>query len=177
MDGVIIDHTDLRIIVGKQFGFNLAPEQTPSDILRVIIPTHERRLMQDMLYNNPDTALEAAMMNGAYEGIQKIINAGIPVFLISRRKDSVLATKLLLKHKLWPDLFDESNTFFVENPEDKNTKAEELGITHYVDDEDVILNILSVVPNKILFDQYNVRSNSPYIKAHDWEDLVEKLLD
>ncbi|TSC51965.1 MAG: hypothetical protein LiPW41_732 [Parcubacteria group bacterium LiPW_41] len=177
MDGVLIDHTEIRIRLAKEIGFFLSPEQTPSDILRTIIPKDKRSVLQNTLYNNPQVALEAQIMDGAYEGISILAHAGLSIFLISRRKDPQLAIRLLSKHKLWPDYFNEENTYFVAEIEDKNEKAKVFQLTHYIDDEEGVLNALVDVPNKILFDQHNASENNTYRRINDWESLIEHLLN
>jgi len=176
MDGVIIDHTNLRIALAKKYGFSLTPEQTQSDVLRTIIPKMERNALQDTLYNDLEMALSAPLMKGAYKGISILINEGFPIYLISRRKDPKLATRLLSAHGLWPDYFNKENTFFVAEIEDKNEKAKVFGLTHYIDDEEKVLEALTDVPNKILFDQYNTSKNELRERINNWDELVSYFL-
>ena len=77
---------------------------------------------------------------------------------------------------LWPKYFNESNAFFVVEPIEKNIKAKELGITHYVDDETKILNVLEDVPNKFLFDHMNVFPEGNYAKVTSHEELAKYFL-
>jgi 5'(3')-deoxyribonucleotidase len=176
MDGVIIDHTNLRIVLAKKYGFSLTPEQTQSDVLCTIIPKTERSALQNTLYNDPKMALSAPLMKGAYKGISTLINEGFLIYLISRRKDPELAIKLLSTHGLWPDYFNKENTFFVAEIEDKNEKAKEFGLTHYIDDEEKVLEVLTGVPNKILFDQYNTSKNKLHERVNGWDELVSYFL-
>ncbi|MBI5421403.1 MAG: hypothetical protein HZA35_03815 [Parcubacteria group bacterium] len=53
MDGVIIDHTEMKMRLAKDFGFDLKPEETPADVLRTIMP----REQLDVLKKNCMTIL------------------------------------------------------------------------------------------------------------------------
>lgn len=176
MDGVLIDHTGVRIKLAKRYGIELAPKDTPSDVLRSVVPNEERWAIQNAIYNDPVVALEAPLMFGAKEGLEQLTRLGIPFCLISRRKDPQLAMQLLEARGIWPSYFNPRNASFVATPEDKDTKAAELGITHYVDDEMKVLAALANVPHKILFDPHGAHTDIPYLLANDWQELISMLL-
>lgn len=176
MDGVVIDHTELRLAMGKQFGFDLTPEQTVSDIISKLVPDNIWKEMQNGMYYNADIALQATPMAGLEEGMRALLDAGFPTFLISRRRDTALAKRLLEKYALWPSIFNESNTFFVNEIDEKNERAQALELTHYIDDQERVLSALLHVPNKLLFDQYDNRHNSPYERIVGWENIVRYFL-
>jgi hypothetical protein len=175
MDGVLIDHTGIRIELARRYGIELAPKDTPSDILRTVIPNEERWAIQNAIYNDPAMALEAPLMAGAEKGLEILSSAGIPFVLISRRKDPQLAIRLMEARGIWPRYFNERNTTFVITPEDKDRRSTELGITHYVDDEMKVLAALTTVPHKILFDPHGAHTDIPYILAGDWGALMDIL--
>lgn len=176
MDGVIIDHTIPKMRLAEKFGFSITPEQTPSDVLRNIMPDDVRHEFQHMLYSDAKIALSAPMMRGVKPALREILKREIPFVLITRRKDPAVTIQLLEKHGLWPEFFHDKNTFFVLNPEDKNTKAVELGLTHYLDDELKVLRALADVENRFLFDKYQVFSEDPYYKrTHSWQDFLTHL--
>ena len=60
----------------------------------------------------------------------------------------------------------------METPEDKNTKAVELGVTHYFDDEPRVLEKLVDVKNKFLFDPIDALKNSGYARVKSWKEIA-----
>ena len=140
------------------------------------MPLEFVRKLQFMLYENPDTALMSPLMSGAHEALSKMQKLNVPYFLISRRRKPELAIKLLEMHGLWPLYFSERNSFFVREPEDKNVKAKELGVTHYVDDEIKVLEKLADVRYKFLFDSLRISKTEDYTKVSSWSDLLGYLL-
>src|SRR3989344_1333109 len=188
MDGVIIDHSQRKVDLAKDFGFKIKKTETPSEILKKIItPLSVYRDFQRVLYDGLKTGLFSPLMPGVEPVLAKIKKSKIPYFLISRRKKEEPAIALLTKHGLWPKYFNEQNTFFVLEPEDKEIKAKALGITHYIDDEQKVLDVLRSVPNKILFDPLGVfkntspfrkvrYKNSGYARVKSWKEIHDLLL-
>lgn len=173
MDGVIIDHTIPKIRLAEKYGFSITAEQTPSDVLRNIMPEKIRKEFQHALYSDDKIALSAPLMRGVKPALREISKRGIPFALITRRKDPAVTILLLKKHGLWPDFFHDKNTFFVLEPEDKNVKALELGLTHYLDDELKVLRALTGVENRFLFDKYGVFSEDDlYKKVFSWQHFL-----
>ncbi|MDO8523438.1 MAG: hypothetical protein Q7S12_04140 [bacterium] len=177
MDGVIVDNSQLKLKIAKSLGFNLAPFQTPAEIIKKIMAPEMLRKLQLAIYHNPLISIEAPLMPGIVSLLGEISSAKIPYFLISRRLEPEIAIGLLKKRGIWPKYFNESNALFVITPEDKNTNAKRLGVTHYVDDETKILSVLEDVPNKFLFDHLNVfpESNN-YTKVASHEELAKYFL-
>ena len=177
MDGVLIDHTGAKILVAEKFGIALAPEQTPSDVMRKMIPRDILHEIQWLLYDDKKYALRSPIMRGARPALKEIIAKDIPIFLISRRKNQAVAVELLQKHGLWPVFFDEKNTFFVDEPEDKNSRAIELGITHYLDDEHRVLEKLTNVPNRFLFDKHRIYPDTDlYRRVLSWQEFLSDVI-
>lgn len=156
MDGVVVDNNPLKLNVAEKMGYKLKLTDTPSEIIKKILPFGDYRALQLALYHDLETSLAAKLMPGITILLDKIGAAKIPYFLISRRSEPEIAVKLLEARGIWPKYFNKSNAFFVITPEDKNNKAKEAGVTHYVDDETKVLAALSDVPNKFLFDHLNV---------------------
>ena len=178
MDGVIIDHSARKVKLAKNFGFKIKKNQTPSEIIKKLIaPLPVYRDFQHALYDKPATALLSPLMRGVEPTLKKLKKSQIPFFLISRRKEKETAQALLVKHGLWPKYFNEGNTFFVPEPEDKDKKAKELGVTHYFDDEQKVLDALSSVKHKFLFDPIGVFKNPPtpkkYRRIRSWKDVIK----
>lgn len=177
LDGVIIDHTDLKIQLSAERGFLIGPKETPSDILKTLLPGHVYEELQRHLYEHLDIALSAPLMPGALEGLRAIAESDVPYALISARgRNHAPAIELLKKHGLWGTIFKEPNTYFVQFSRDKEKCVQTLGISHYVDDTMEVLNTLPSVPNKILFDYLDVFSTAAYLRATSWDALVMMLL-
>lgn len=172
LDGVIVDHTKLKMRLAVERGIVLAPEQTPSDIMKGLLPAPISAEIQQDLYHNPEISRQIPLMRGAKTVLQKLKKRKLPFFLISRRKDANLAIGLLRIHGLWPEYFNENNAFFVAKAEDKNLEAAKLRITHYIDDQLSVLNKLICVENKVLFDKFNVFSDTQFCRrVQSWRDL------
>lgn len=177
MDGVIIDHTVSKLKLAEKFGFKLKPKETHSEIISKIIDKSVYPKFQQVLYYDPKIFKKTPLMIGARAGLNTIKKSGIPFVLLSRRRQPE-ATILILKHyNLWPRFFNESNTFFVAEPEDKNIKARGLGVTHYVDDETGVLEKLVDVKNRFLFDNLGAFENtSDYTRVESWKELIGHFL-
>lgn len=177
LDGVIIDHTKSRIKFAKKQGWDLKPEQTHPEILKNIIPNEHLREIQKLLYYHSKFSLLSNLMAGAKNGLMLTKKKKIPFFLISRRRSSGVAIKFLKHHGFWPAYFNKKNSFFVLEPEDKNQKAAELGITHYIDDELNVLDKLVDVRNRFLFDYLNIfKKSDRYIRVSSWKELIGHIL-
>jgi len=172
MDGVILDNADSKIKIAKSLGFDIKIHHTPSEIIRTILPQVVLEKLQSILYDDHEVALATPLMKGVKTIMADLNKKNIPIFLISRRKIPEVAIKILRKHLLWPKYFNDKNSFFVSHPEDKNFRAAQLGVTHYIDDELKIINALSSVKNKFLFDQFNVfdKANN-YTKIKSWSEF------
>jgi hypothetical protein len=177
LDGVIIDHTENKLLFAKRLGIPLRPEETPSDIIARVLPHDVHGRLQSFLYDDPHIALSPPLYGGAPEGLRMLKEAGTPYFLISRRKEGTnFAIDLLKKRGLWPFLFNEENIFFVREKKDKDLKAAELGISVYVDDQPSVLAELASVPHKFLFDPLRVHEqHKQYIRTHSWGEFLLSL--
>ncbi|OGN07942.1 MAG: hypothetical protein A3C61_02265 [Candidatus Yanofskybacteria bacterium RIFCSPHIGHO2_02_FULL_39_10] len=176
MDGVILDNADSKIRIAKSLGFDIKLHHTPSEIIRTILPQVVLEKLQSILYDNHEVALSTPLMRGVRTIMADLSKKNIPVFLISRRKIPKVAIKILKKHLLWPKYFNDKNSFFVMHPEDKNFQAAQLGVTHYIDDELKIINALSSVKNKFLFDQFNVFDGADnYTKINSWPEFKKHI--
>lgn len=176
MDGVIVDNADAKIRIAKIHGFELKLHHTPSEIIKTILPQIILEKLQKTLYDSPRFALSTPLMRGIKNILVDLTKKGVPIFLISRRKIPEVAMKILKKHSLWPQYFNKDNSFFVLHPEDKNVRAAQIGITHYIDDETKVLNVLSSVPNKFLFDQFNVFDKADYYtKIKSWSEFKKHI--
>lgn len=177
LDGVILDHTKAKIQIAASLGCELTPHQTPSDILKQVMPEVLLQKLKERIYDTWDIALSSPLMPGLRTFLMRIQDAGVPFVLISRRKNPVLAVKILRRHNLWPRVFNEHNTFFVLDKEAKNKRAAELGVTHYIDDEEAVLAQLTDVKYKFLFDHFGVLGDSDHCtRITSWNEAERFLL-
>ncbi|MBI5152922.1 MAG: hypothetical protein HZA36_00450 [Parcubacteria group bacterium] len=176
MDGVIIDHTEMKMRLAKELGFDLKPEETPAEVIRNIIPGDQLDILKRRLYDDPITGLLSGVMPGAKEALREITASQTPLFLISRRKNPTMAIELLRVHGLWPTFFNEGNAFFVNEPKEKNERARHLGVTHYTDDERDVLRVVEV-SHSFLFDHLGVfKEDEAYVHVQTWPSLLSFLL-
>ncbi|MDO8575043.1 MAG: hypothetical protein Q7R61_02095 [bacterium] len=187
LDGVIINHAPAKIKLAKKLGFNLKPKETQSEIIKKIINKSDYLKFQQALYYDPKIFKETPLMTGAKAGLNAIKKSEMPFVLITRRRKTEETIAVLKHHGLWPKFFNEKNAFFVTEPEDKNIKARELGLTHYVDDETGVLEKLVDVKNLFLFDNlgvfsaiggsaYGGKNTYGYTRVESWKELVEYFL-
>ncbi|MBI5732748.1 hypothetical protein HY967_02185 [Candidatus Jorgensenbacteria bacterium] len=177
MDGVIIDHSVLKIDLLEKLGHQISLADTPSDILKRIIPEDVQSILDEMLYHNRETALEAPIMAGVEDALIEIKRRGLPYVLISRRKKPEVAIELLSARGFWPVYFDDKNTFFVDDAEAKHALAQKLNVTHYLDDQPSVLETLSLVSNRFLLDPLNVYADtSTYRRINSWEEFMNNVI-
>lgn len=173
LDGVIIDHTQNKMIIAARYGITLSGPDTHSQKMIELIPHELYREIQEQLYDDTDEALSAPLMEGAYSGLAKLREQKIPYFLISRRKKPIHAIHLLERRELWGEYFTPENTFFVEKPEEKDIVARQLGVTHFIDDESRVLAVMPSVETRILFDVRELFvEKDEYEHVKSWSELA-----
>ncbi len=177
MDGVILDNSLVKIQLAKKFGWEIKMHDTPSEIYKTVLPEPVFTRVQKLLYDDPVVSASVEVMPGVRDTLDFIISNKIPYFLISRRRLPESGIEALKRHGLWPEYFNEKNSFFVETPKSKNTKAKELGITHYIDDERGVLAQLTDVKHRFLFDHLNVFAPALYyLKVSSWNEIQNLIL-
>lgn len=177
MDGVLVDNGPVKRAVLRKLGFQFRLADTPSEIISKLLPGDALKKMQLALYHDRIMSFRAKLMPGIENLLDSIKSGGASYYLISRRSEPEIAVELLKARGLWPKYFNEKNAFFVITPEDKNTKAKELGVTHYVDDERKVLAVLNDVPNKFLFDHLKVfPEHDSYTKVASHDELAKYFL-
>lgn len=175
LDGTILSNFKVKLRVAKAMGVNLLPEQTPAELIMNYFPEDLYRKFQNTVYDSKE-ALSPVLMKGVGSILADLKKKKIPFYLISRRKSPEPAIKVMQKLELWPKYFNKKNSFFVHRPEDKDKKAIELGVTHYIDDELKVINALQNVPNRYLFDQFDVfKKADHYIKIGSWSEFKKHL--
>ena len=172
LDGVIIDHTQNKMRIAARYGVALTPEETHSERMRTLFEHSVYREIQEQMYDDTDEALSAPLMEGAFGGLASLREHEVPYFLISRRKKPIHALQLLERRGLWGEYFTPENTFFVENMEDKDPVAAQLGVTHFIDDETRVLRLMPSVQNRVLFDTRNLfEATTDFTPVKNWSDL------
>lgn len=173
MDGVILDPTQNKISSAKKLGVSITKKQTPSEIIRTIIPQKAYEKFKNYLYDDTTSLLRQRLMPGVKNVLNYVLKNHVPYFLISKQINHPMAVKILKHHGLWPKYFNKKNAFFVDGIEAKNTKAVQLGITHYFDDETQVLEKLVDVKNKFLFDHLDAFKNSGYARVKSWKEIAK----
>ncbi len=177
MDGVIIDHAPTILAWAKQHGQELTPSEAIFHNLDKFFGPEELDQLFDKMYETKEGVSASVLMAGAMKGLEELHEFGVPIYLLSRRNSREVARDTLVKLGLWPKYFDSANTFFVERSIKKREIAQQLGITHYVDDQPGALQgAMAQVPHRVLFDQHNVlpRSSS-YMTVLSWRELVSEV--
>ena len=177
LDGVIINHTFVKIELAKKFGLTLLNEsETHADNLYRLLGLAKYVEFKHYLYDDPETSGSAVIMPGAEQVFRALVKREMPFAVISRRRGNYdIPIDLLRKNGLWPGTLNPQNVFFVQNREDKNTKAVSLGISHFMDDELRALKELVDVPVRYLFDPYNVATDCPYVRVASWEEFYDSI--
>lgn len=176
LDGVIVDHFPNKAIVVKRLGFSIKTKDLASDILNKKLSVDAGRIAGDFLYDNMRSALKPELFEGVFDVLQFVQAKDIRYFLISRRGDPLKGIKLLQKRDLWPGFFNSRNAFFVETISDKNKKAAELGVSHYIDDQPSVLKELKSVRNRFLFDPYDSYGRPRrYQKISSWKEFLKEI--
>ena len=176
LDGVIIDHTENKMVLARRLGYDLSPQQTQSDEILKIVPPEVLSVIQKAIYDDSDIAMSAGLVDGAAESLKRLKKDFIPFYLISRRHSPQVAIDLLKSKSLWPEYFDDNNTFFVSAAGEKNIKSKELGITHFLDDEKNVIDILTDVPQRFWFDVFNIfKDGDAYTRVVSWDDFLRKI--
>lgn len=172
LDGVIVDHTKEKIKIASDFGFSISSNQAQADLIKKIIPRDALLNILQKLYGEVSSQ---SLFAGAKEVLFKLKNANIPIYIISRRrvgKNREMAIEILKNRGLWPEVFNEENVFFVDKPADKNEVAKRLGVTHYIDDESGVLDVLIDVKNRYQFDPFgDLKGISKYICLSNWHEI------
>src|SRR3989344_2658573 len=177
MDGVLVDNCPLKVAIASKMGYRIKLAEAPSEIIKNILKPEDMKALQLALYHDLKMSLGAKLMPDILALLKRIKLKNTAYYLISRRADPPIAIELLRARGLWPGYFNELNTFFVDKPEDKNIKAKELGVNHYVDDEIKVLNVLADVPNKFLFDHLSVFPEADhYTKIASHNELAKYFL-
>ncbi len=177
LDGVIIDHTTNKLHLAERYGVHLSPEETHAEHMGKRFAPDVFAEIRHALYNETPEALAAPLVEGAFHGLSRLRDAGIPFALISLRQDPLAAEHLLERRGLWGGLFVPENVYFVRGAREKYETAASLGVTHFVDDEPNILDIMPTIPNRVLFDLHDqFPDRTDILRVRHWNELIDLLV-
>ena len=172
LDGVIIDHTQNKIRIASRYGITLRPEETHAEVMAQHFTPEIYQEIKAQLYNSTPEALDAPLMEGAYDTLARLREDGVPYFLVSMQKNPMHASHLLLERGLWGNVFTPENTFFAKNKEEKHEIARGLGVTHFIDDEPSVLACMTTIPNRILFDARSLFPDTKgVLRVKNWSEV------
>lgn len=176
LDGVIIDHTQNKIRFAERYSVALTPPQTHAEMMGWYISPDTYKEIKGQIYEHSPEALEAPLMAGAFNALAHLRERGVMVYLISLQKSPMHALHLIEKRGLWGTYFTPENTFFAGNREEKHHIAASLGVTHFIDDEPNVLDIMESIPTRILFDTRSLfRNEAEFLHAKNWSDVISHL--
>jgi len=175
LDGVIIDHTNNKIRLAKKYGYFLKPAQTSSESLKKLLPAKIKSFIDYGIYGK--IGLSSKPMEGARETLKKITKAFSVPYVISRRYKKQIAIQWLKKNNFFPPL-PRNQILFVKSDLKKNNPCKKLGIDVYLDDKIKVLDNLTSVKYRVLFDPYghhykNPPKNIKVVKT--WEEFYKYL--
>lgn len=156
-DGVIIDHSESKVQKAQEFGFNIKLHQIPSDRLKKIINREYYRRIQEFIYG-PGTP-QAPIIAGADKILKAIKRMGYEMFIISRRHQEHRLKALSWINRNLPGIFNKQKILFTEKDIDKDKICQKLDIQVYIDDKITVLQELNSVPERILYDPYDIRED------------------
>ena len=172
LDGVIIDHTQNKIMIASRYGIMLTPGETHAEHMGERFSPEMYREIKSQLYNSNHEALSAPLMEGAFSTLATLREHGIQYFLVSLQKDPMHALHLIEERGLWGTYFTTENTFFAHDKEEKHAIAVSIGVSHFIDDEPNILEVMTTIDNRVLFDTRDLFSEkTQYQRVKDWSEL------
>jgi FMN phosphatase YigB (HAD superfamily) len=176
LDGVILDHTEMKRALARKYGLSVSRRETSSDVFNELVSDDAKATIQHVLYDDQRHAFRAPFLRGAVRGLTELKRRGHPFVLISRRKDARMARRVLKAKGLWGPFFDARNTFFVERKKDKDRMAKKLGVRLYIDDQPSVLADLASVRRRFLMDPYGAYpDDTSYRRVASWREFLDAL--
>ncbi|OUS27547.1 hypothetical protein A9Q99_13955 [Gammaproteobacteria bacterium 45_16_T64] len=126
---------------------------------------------------DPDMG-QSIEQTGAIESISKLIKSlNAEVWIISKAsKSTQIATRSWLsKVGFYQETgFIASNLLFCSKRTEKRILCEPLGLTHFIDDSEEVLDVLTgLIPNLFIFGNENAREDLARVVS--WQQVLEKL--
>ncbi len=161
-------------MIASRYGIVLTPGETHAEHMGEHFTPEMYREIKSQLYNSTPDALAAPLMEGAFSTLAALREHEIPYFLVSLQKDPMHALHLIEERGLWGTYFTPENTFFAEDKEEKHVIATSIGVTHFIDDEPNVLDVMTLIPNRILFDTRGLfpdKTDYPHVQS--WRELSQ----
>lgn len=177
LDGTIADHTEAKLRLARELGYDFTPAETASEAMKLRMATEDYRNLQRVLYDTP-LVDRAFPMIGAREALEDLKSKGWRFSIVSRRHVNTHEQARAWATKHFSACIAPERVFFVEDDAGKNVVCEREGITAFVDDLTTVLGYLGSVSRRVLFDPYdNWLENLPsgLVRMRAWEELPERL--
>lgn len=176
LDGVIIDHTQNKIRFAGRHGITLTPAQTHAEMMSWYVAPQTYKDIKGQIYEHSPEALEAPLMEGAFDALAHLKEREVKFYLISLQKKPMHALHLIEERGLWGTYFTPENTFFASDKKEKHAIAKQLGVTHFIDDEPNVLDIMEDIPTRVLFDTRSLfPREKDFLHAKNWQEVIEHL--
>jgi hypothetical protein len=173
-DGVIADHTQAKLKMAKEAGFNIQEQDTHSLKFKNIVGEDIYSKIAKFIYETPEYS--PSLMSNVDVVLKKLKQNNHSLFLISQRTNfsSTLAIKWLQVNL--SGIFEKDKMFFVEDVADKQNICEKTGIDVFLDDRIKVLNSIKEA-RKFLFDQYKLFQNEDekIQPVFSWDNFWEKI--
>ena len=152
LDGVIIDHTNNKLRLASERGFELEPWQTNSNVMHQFVPKEEYDEIRQLIYN--EATIEAVPIEMALESIAEMPGE---LYIVSARYKSGVrhAQDWLDRHRIY-DSVPAERIFFCSTEAEKKQHCHRLGLQLYLDDKLKVLNSLPYGVRRTLFDSHNL---------------------
>ncbi len=174
MDGVLLDHTANKVAIAREMGLTVLPEATHSEEIRSIFKDIEDyRRFQGLLYYDHPIALTVPLMPDVTVVLDRLVVDGTPFVLVSRRRDSEAAIRILKTQGLWGKYFSDKNAAFVPSVAEKVARAQSFGVTRYIDDERKVIRAMEgIIAEPVLFDQHDRFGDTPHTRVRSWMEFL-----
>lgn len=174
-DGVIVDHSEHKIRLSKDMGFELEPWQTNTNIMKQFVPEPHYKNVQEMIYTfmTPKAPPIA-------EALERIRGLGGELYIVSARRPTAVrfAHEWMDKHEIF-GMIPAERVYFCGNSSEKGDYCRRLGIEAFLDDKLSVLEALDSNVRKFLFDshgaveQFGIKHD--YRTVGGWKSFTEYL--
>jgi len=175
LDGVIIDHTDNKLKLSLERGFELEPWQTNSNVMGQFVPEDKYMEILSQIYN--DMTPKAWPVRQALESIAELSG---DIYIISARGHASIryAQAWLDQHRIH-DIIPAERIFFCGDESEKKQHCNRLGLQVYLDDKVGVLNTLPLNVRRMLLDTHDIANKLNPPKGigviSGWSDFVEMI--
>lgn len=152
LDGVIIDHTAHKLALARQFGFDLEPWQTNSNVMGEFVSAEQYRAIKEALYMRMMDDIPA--VKGAFDFLDALPGE---LYIVSARKSGSIrfVQDWMMRHDFY-GLIPADQIFFCNNKYEKRGHCERLALDAFVDDQAKVLHNLPPSVECILFDEHRI---------------------